>query len=35
MISFEFTDGTREMLGYDGLEDLPKGNKLWKVIKLL
>ena len=29
MISFEFTDGTRRMLGYDGLEDLPDEFDSW------
>lgn len=29
MISFEFTDGTREMLGYDGLDDLPNEFDSW------
>ena len=29
MISFEFTDGTRKMLGYDGLEDLPNEFDSW------
>ena len=29
MISFEFTDGTRRMLGYDGLEDLPNEFDSW------
>lgn len=29
MISFEFTDGTRKMLGYDGLDDLPNEFDSW------
>lgn len=29
MVSFEFTDGTRRMLGYDGLEDLPNEFDSW------
>ena len=29
MISFEFTDGTRKMLGYDGTEDLPNEFDSW------
>ena len=29
MTSFEFTDGTRKMLGYDGLEDLPNEFDSW------
>ncbi|HJJ47321.1 MAG TPA: PAS domain-containing protein, partial [Methanocorpusculum sp.] len=29
LISFEFTDGTRRMLGYDGLEDLPNEFDSW------
>ena len=29
MVSFEFTDGTRRMLGYDGLEDLPDEFDSW------
>ena len=29
MTSFEFTDGTREMLGYDGLDDLPNEFESW------
>lgn len=29
MLSFEFTDGTRRMLGYDGLEDLPNEFDSW------
>ena len=29
MVSFEFTDGTRKMLGYDGLEDLPNEFDSW------
>ena len=29
MISFEFTDGTRRMLGYDGLDDLPNEFDSW------
>lgn len=32
MTSFEFTDGTREMLGYDGLEDLPNEFDSWVKI---
>lgn len=29
MLSFEFTDGTRRMLGYEGLEDLPNEFDSW------
>ena len=29
MTSFEFTDGTREMLGYEGLDDLPNEFDSW------
>ena len=29
MTSFEFTDGTRDMLGYDGLDDLPNEFDSW------
>lgn len=29
MVSFEFTDGTRKMLGYDGLDDLPNEFDSW------
>lgn len=29
LLSFEFTDGTRKMLGYDGLEDLPNEFDSW------
>lgn len=29
MLSFEFTDGTRRMLGYDGLDDLPNEFDSW------
>lgn len=29
LISFEFTDGTRKMLGYDGLDDLPNEFDSW------
>ena len=29
MVSFEFTDGTRRMLGYDGLDDLPNEFDSW------
>ena len=29
MVSFEFTDGTRRMLGYDGLDDLPDEFESW------
>ena len=29
LLSFEFSDGTRKMLGYDGLEDLPNEFDSW------
>ena len=34
MLSFEFTDGTRRMLGYDGLDDLPNEFDSWVKVLL-